>query len=250
MINEFLQKIREAYEKILGENLVGIYIHGSVAFGCYRDDVSDVDFLVVVRDTPTLSEKIALIETILRLKAICPKKGAEMSVVLSRACDPFIYPTPYVLHYSNAHLDRIQRDITEYCMNMNGTDKDLAAHFTVTKAVGFVLCGKPIAEVFGAVSAEDYLDSIRFDVENAVLDILENPVYVILNLCRVLAFMRDGVVISKKDGGLWGLSRLSMQYHEAIRAAFASYAEGVPYVWSGTEQDFAAYMHQEIFGKK
>ena len=46
---ELLDKIVSAYNDILQENLTGIYVHGSLAFGCFRWEKSDVDFLVVVR---------------------------------------------------------------------------------------------------------------------------------------------------------------------------------------------------------
>ena len=90
---------------------------------------------------------------------------------------------------------------------VHGLDRDLAAHFTVTRAVGVPLWGAPAADVFAPVPAADYLDSIWYDVEGAEDDILENPVYVILNLCRVLAYLRDGAVLSKAQAGN-GASRI------------------------------------------
>ena len=65
-----------------------------------------------------------------------------MSVVLRHCCENFIYPTSYVLHYSNIYKKRCQTDLDAYCREMNGTDADLAAHFTVTRAVGITLCGE------------------------------------------------------------------------------------------------------------
>lgn len=115
-----------------------------------------------------------------------------MSVVLSRVCKEFIYPTPFELHYSIAHLKRCQDNLREYCTSMIGTDKDLAAHFTVIKKVGYTILGKQIEEVFGDVPKADYLDSIKIDIENATNDITYNGVYVILNLCRVLAYKIRG----------------------------------------------------------
>ena len=246
---DILQKMKDAFQKILGDRLVGIYVHGSVAFGCYREDVSDVDFLAVVNTPLTLSEKIALIETILAPDAIVPKNGVEMSVVRADVLRPFVYPTPFELHYSVSHLARIQRDVREYCENMHGVDPDLAAHCMVTRSVGFALCGKPIEEVFGEVSRIHYLDSIRLDVAQAADDILENPVYVILNLCRVLAYIRDGIVISKKDGGLWGIAALSPLDGEMIARALISYTEGKTYIPCGREVDFAHRMHALIFSE-
>ncbi|MBQ7320870.1 MAG: DUF4111 domain-containing protein [Clostridia bacterium] len=247
-IDRLLREISEAYRQILGDRLVGIYVHGSIAFGCFDPRVSDIDFLVVVDRPISLQQKTALIEVLLSREPHAPPKGFEMSVVLRGVCDPFVYPTPYELHYSAAYAAAAREDLVRYCEGMHGIDRDLAAHVTVTRAVGLVLCGKPIGEVFGEVPREDYLDSIRFDVENAAEDISEHPVYVILNLCRVAAFLREGLVISKKDGGAWGSSHLPAVYRPVIRSALYAYTEGRPYEKNESiEQKFAAMMLAEIF---
>lgn len=246
--NDILNRIRTAYEHILGDDLVGIYVHGSLAFGCYRFACSDIDFLVVVKTPPAPHAKQAMIDTLLQLEPICPPKGLEMSVVTESVCRPFVYPTPYELHYSASYRERARADLAKYCDDLHGTDKDLAAHFTVTRRVGFPLCGKPVAEVFGEVPREAYLDSIRYDIENAVDDIREDPVYIILNLCRVLAYLRDDAVISKKDGGLWGIAHLPPKYVPLVRAALDAYTESTPYIPDPpTEQAFAADMLAHIF---
>ena len=94
-----------------------------------------------------------------------------MSVVLSNVCKHFVYPTPFELHYSNDHLNSCKYNLKEYCISMNGTDKDLEAHFTVINNVGYTLIGRTIPEVFGVISKNDYFDSIKVDIENAKEDI-------------------------------------------------------------------------------
>lgn len=104
---------------------------------------------------------------------------------------------------------------------MHGMDKDLAAHITVTRQSGLVLCGKPIHEVFAAVPPACYLDSILADIgPGATLD--SDPAYTLLNLCRTWAYLDDGLVRSKLQGGHWALNRLSKDQSECIRAALAS----------------------------
>ncbi len=45
-------------KKILGDNLVGIYLHGSAVMGCYNEKKSDIDLLVVVKEAvPDVPEK-------------------------------------------------------------------------------------------------------------------------------------------------------------------------------------------------
>lgn len=220
---KILYKIINEYKKVLGNNLVGIYLHGSLAFGCFNPNKSDIDFIVVVDNAPTVEEKEQLIETLLHLSKEAPAKGYEMSVVLSDFCKHFIYPTPFELHYSIAHLQRFKDNLKEYCASMKGTDKDLAAHFTVIKKVGYNIFGERIEDVFGEVPMENYLDSIRSDVENATDDIVENPIYIILNLCRVLAYKNDGLVLSKEQGGLWGIENLPKQYQVLTSRALNNY---------------------------
>lgn len=216
-----LPEISAVCRHILGENLTGIYVHGSIAFGCYRPDISDVDFIIVVEEEPDLNDKMALIQALTALES--PQKGLEMSVVLRRTCLNFVYPTPFVLHYSNAYREACQQDLRGYCMTMHGVDRDLAAHFMVIRNVGFTLYGAPVEAIFGDVPAECYLDSLRCDLQEAVAEADKNPVYAILNLCRTLAYVREGLILSKQDGGRWGLTHLSEAYRPLIEAALAVY---------------------------
>ncbi len=78
-----LARVEDIYAEILGD-LVGIYVHGSLAFGCFQWERSDLDFIVVVEEPPALTEKEALIAALLCLTKAAPPKGLEMSVVLRR----------------------------------------------------------------------------------------------------------------------------------------------------------------------
>lgn len=244
---KILLKIAEEYKNILKKNLVGIYIHGSLAFGCFNPYKSDLDFIVVVNNTPSLEEKEALIKVLLNLSADSPAKGYEMSVVLKEVCDSFIYPTPFELHYSIAHKDKCLKDLRGYCNYMHGTDKDLAAHFTVIKSVGITLVGKSIEEVFGIVPQEDYLDSIKLDVEDAANNVSEDPVYTILNLCRVLAYKRDGLILSKEQGGLWAMYTMPEKYLSLISKALKCYKSVKEEEFNKDRaRDFCNYMLEAI----
>ncbi len=226
---ELLGQITEAYRNVLKENLVGVYEHGSLAFGCFRWEVSDIDFLAVVKRPLAQREKEKLIGILLEWTDQAPEKGFEMSVVLEGDVKSFRYPTPFELHFSNVHLERAQKDLTEYCRTMNGTDRDLAAHCMVTRKRGRTVFGEPIETVFGKVPWPDYLDSIRYDIGNASEEILENPIYMTLNLCRVLAASCEGTVLSKEEGGRWGLDCLDDEWKKLIRGVLDAYAKGGEY---------------------
>jgi len=200
-----------------------------------------MDFIVVVEDVLSQQMKMELYSVLEKLCGLTPEKGFEMSVVQKKYCKNFIYPTPYELHFSNSCSSLLM------CNNDIKTDYDLAAHFTVIKSVGLVLFGEPIAEVFGDIPKADYLDSIRLDIKNAKKDVLDNPVYVILNLCRVYAYIRDELVLSKEQGGQWGLKNLPKQYHDLITNMMNNYVIGTTLITNHKLQiDFSEYMLDQI----
>ena len=51
---DILAQVTSSFQKILKDNLVGIYVHGSIAFNCFHWDRSDIDFIVVTKETPSL----------------------------------------------------------------------------------------------------------------------------------------------------------------------------------------------------
>lgn len=218
-----LDRISEAYRTILRENLVGIYVHGSIALGCFHWDKSDIDFIVVVDETLSHETKKKLMDFTVKLNEQAPPKGLEMSVVRKKYCQEFQYPTPFELHFSNLHKAWYRRDPDEYCEHMQGEDKDLAAHFTIIRQAGIVLVGKPVCDVFGEVPRSCYLDSIQEDIQNAKQDILLEPLYIILNMCRVAVFLQEGRIVSKKQAGEWGRKQLKREVHPLIDRALHCY---------------------------
>ena len=233
--------------EILQENLAGIYLHGSAAMGCFQPKKSDLDFLVVVNGPMTEETRRAYMDMVICLDRMGPAKGIEMSVVARDVCDPFVYPTPFLLHYSRMHTEWYRRDPVDYVRKMNGTDADLAAHFTVIRSRGRCLYGLPVQKVFGEVPEQNYLDSIRKDVEGAEEEIADNPLYLILNLARVLAYVREKKVLSKQEGGAWGLENLPEEYHPLIRSALREYEDGAAEAYDPeSARAYAAYMLRQI----
>lgn len=225
MERDICRRFADAAGRVFGDDLTGVYLHGSAAMGCYNPAVSDLDFIVVVQEPIPDAARRAFMERVAALDGEAPGKGIEMSVVLAGVCKPFVYPTPFELHWSRMHTAWYRRDPEDYIQKMRGTDADLAAHFTVIRQRGKCLLGAPIDAVFTPVPAGDYLDSICGDVAGAEDEIAENTVYLVLNLARVLACLADGAVRSKREGGEWALENLP-EYRPLIRAALREYATG------------------------
>lgn len=248
--HKILNSISENYRDILQENLTGIYVHGSIALGCFNWDKSDIDFIVVINGELSHETKRKLMDFTVKLNEQAPPKGLEMSIVLEEYCRKFQYPTPFELHFSNMHKEWYHRNPDDYCEHMHGEDKDLAAHFTIIKHAGVVLCGKPICAVFGDVPSDLYLDSIKDDIINAKKDIIENPVYIVLNLCRVAAYIKEGLILSKKQGGEWGSKNLNSDYQSIIIPVLHSYQTNETMnIEKDKASDFCDYMFSIVFDK-
>lgn len=246
VINSFAERSKE----ILQDNLIGIYLHGSAVMGCYNPAKSDIDLIAVVKDPMEDSVKRTFMDMVIELNEKGPAKGIEMSIVKQSVCRPFVYPTPFELHFSAAHTDWYKDDPDDYISKMKGEDKDLAAHFTIIKHRGKCLYGAPIEDTFADVPAQDYIDSIRNDIADAEDEIADNPMYLILNLSRVLAYLKDGLVLSKKEGGEWAQENVPERYHSLIRDALTEYAEdGNIFYDTDLAKDYARYMMGEILSK-
>ena len=224
LVDHFADGCRE----IFGENLVGVYLHGSLAMGCFNPEKSDIDLLAVTEAPADREQKRRLLALCVALNEEAPPKGLEMSLVRHADCLRPVHPIPFDLHFSPAHLDWYRRDVEDYLDKMHGSDPDLAAHFTITRARGVCVWGAPIAEVFGEVPRRAYLDSILSDIESAEEDVCEDPVYVTLNLCRVCAFAEEGLIQSKREGGEWALESVP-EYAAFVGAALNSYNTGAPF---------------------
>ncbi len=212
-----------ACQAILSDNLTGIYLHGSMAMGCFHPKKSDIDLLVIVVSGIPDAQKLLLMNQIAALNSHAPAKGLEISFVRKAVCKPFVYPTPFELHFSPIHLPWFFRDPADYVKNMNGEDRDLAAHFTILNKYGVKLCGEEISDVFAPVPRADYIDSIWRDVQDAQSAVLTDPTYTVLNLCRVLAYVKDGEILSKEAGGTWGLRHTPQPYRPLVLQALQCY---------------------------
>ena len=247
-LESLLENFVRQSKNILGDNLTGIYLHGSAVMGCFNSKKSDIDLLIVVNDDISNEIKMQYMDMVVELNREAPEKGIELSIVKEAVCKPFVYPTPFELHFSIAHLNWYQSNPADYVERMKGTDKDLAAHFTVIYHRGKTLYGKEIKSVFSKVSSRDYMDSIWSDIEDAKEEIVTNTMYITLNLCRVLAYKRESLILSKQEGGEWAMNALPVsEYQKIISDALNEYKTGeVMSTERAIVVEFAEYMLKEI----
>jgi hypothetical protein len=237
-----VERLVDGVRGLADDNLLGIYLHGSLALGCFSPGQSDVDVLVVTRDGMDEDTRRSMGALLLRLSG--SPAPIEISFLREADVQPWRYPTPFDLHYSEMWRDKVALDLQTgrwpaWRAPQRG-DPDLAAHVMVTRQRGVCLYGAPISSVFPSVPRGDYIDSIMKDVDEALSAIHRNPVYAVLNACRTLAFLRDGYILSKHEGGAWALQHLPPDLHGVVMAALAQRSGTCEAAWQPAMLDMFA----------
>lgn len=211
---------------------------------CYNPRSSDIDVIIVVKKALLQGQRKKLIGY---LKEDCSKKKRiELSVVCEDVIKNPRYPIMVDLHFE------YWGDIFE-----NERDKEILSNLYTTKKRGFCVWGAPMENVFSEIPAEYHLKSVMEDIQHTRKHVHEKQeqvgydvtVYWILGACRILAFIREEKVLSKLEGGKWGISNLPKEYHSLIRQALSSYQgkEKKGHDWKHEELHvFADYMTKAI----
>ena len=235
---------------MLDQNLLGIYLHGSLALGGFQPGRSDIDVIVVTAQRIELETKRRCIELFLRISRMpCPP---DIRFLVELDLFPYQHPLLCDLHYHEIWRENYHQELGtgtwKHWSDKAKRDPDLAVHLMVLHRYGICLSGKPIAEALPPVPERDFRDTIIKDVQVTQGKPLYDPISFVLNACRAYPYLQDGKILSKDAGGFWGLAHLPDQYHPLICQALALYRGerlGRP-VGHAAWDDFAAYMHEAI----
>jgi len=211
---------------------------------CYSPRSSDIDIIIVVKKRLLQGQRKKVIGY---LKGVCSKKKRiELSILRENVIKNPRYPIMVDLHFE------YWGDIFE-----NEVDKEILSNLYTARERGFCVWGAPIENVFSEIPARYHLRSVIEDMQHTRKYLHEKPerigydvtVYWILGSCRILAFIRKEKVISKLEGGHWGIANLPKEYHGLIRQALSSYQgnKKSDHNWKHEELEaFADYMTNAI----
>jgi len=222
-IKDFIFNLQKEVAEIIKGDLIGLYIHGSLAMGGFNPDRSDIDLLVVTKKTMTVETKRKLAKLFL----MCSNSPfpIEISFLNMNQLTEWQHPCPYDFHFSEFWRERYESDLVsgtyKYLNGDVNTDADLAAHLMITTTRGVCVKGRPIGEVFPVVPHSDYLSSILGDFKDCLTNIEEDPIYCTLNLIRVFWYLKEGVISSKLEAGNWVLltfpKEMSMTINKVVK---------------------------------
>src|SRR5258708_2946730 len=250
VIQAEVKTLQKESHHLLGQNLLGVYLHGSLALGGFQPRRSDIDVLVMTEQRIDLETKRACMVLLLRLsKMPCP---IDVRFLVQPDLVPFQHPLPCDLHYNETWREIAQQDLRDGSWKEWNErlwhDPGLTLSLTALHQSGICLSGGPITEIFPVVSAHACLDAMGEEMQAGRASQLQEPLSFVLNACRISAYLQEGVILSKDAGGMWGLAHLPQPYHPLLAQSLALYRgeQPGPPVGSALLEHFAGWLVQEI----
>ena len=219
-VDAVLADLLAGVEAILGPQLVGLYLDGSLAIGDFSELSSDIDVLVVTENALPDDVVAALGVMHARLGAGATRWGNELEVAYIRRralrrFDP-----------DDNHHPCVERGSTEVYRERH--EKDWIVHRYVIREHGIALVGPDPRTLIDPVGADDLRDAVVSILHGwwlpapACRRVLENPFYrcyAVLTMCRILYTLEYGTVVSKPVAARWVQETLDGRWAPLIDAA-------------------------------
>ncbi len=238
--------------EILGDAVLGAYLHGSGVMGGLRP-TSDVDVLVVVERSMSDDERRSLVGRLLevsgRLATRGPARPVELTVVVRSEVSPWHYPPMVEFQYAEWLRDDYQTGLVPFAER----SPDLATLITMARAGNTPLYGPPPAELLDPVPMHDLRAAIVAAIPGLMRDIDSDARNVLLTLARIWATLATGAIHSKVQAAAFAIPLIPAGEQRAtLELARDLYVDGIAddaTTWANLAprpRDLAAYMVGEI----
>lgn len=220
-VNEILGLLLAKVKEILQDQLVGIYLFGSLANGDF-DQHSDIDILVVTKDKirdDIFSSLQAMHAQLASLHSPWSTQ-LEVSYIPQKALRRFDPADSF-----HPHLDRGGGEILHWMAH----ESNWIIQRHILRERGIILAGPAPRSLIDPISASDLRQSVVNVLPLWATPILENPLqirnrgyqsYVVLSLCRMLYTLQCGTIVSKRGAADWAQDTLSQQWAPLIARAW------------------------------
>jgi streptomycin 3"-adenylyltransferase len=228
---------------VLGEDLVGVYPHGSAVLGGLRP-TSDLDLLAVCRRATTARERRALVEGLLDLSGrrarLGPGRPIELTVVVESQVRPWRYPPPVEFQYGEWLRDEYERGLTP----APGVEPDVALIASVALVGGDPLAGPPLTTLLDPVPVEDLRRASVAGVTGLMDDLSSDTRNVLLTLARIWTTLATGLIRSKDAAADWASARLPADHRPTMARARDEYLrDDEHHDWVGDLDDARSCAH-------
>ncbi|HSL34148.1 MAG TPA: aminoglycoside adenylyltransferase family protein [Candidatus Limnocylindrales bacterium] len=221
---------------VLGDAVIGAYVHGSAVLGGLRP-TSDVDVLVVLRRRTTVAERRHLVDRVMDISGRRARRGpgrpVELTIVVQSDVRPWRYPPRSEFQYGEWLRDEYERGLVP----SREPSPDLAPLITMALAGDTALFGPPPAELLDSVPVEDLRRAIVEGVPGLLEDLDSDTRNVILTLARIWSTLATGEIRSKDAAADWALAHLPDEDQPMLARARAFYLEGDEGAWADVRPD-------------
>lgn len=206
-VEQYLDRVVSTLSGELGPDLVGVYLHGSLAMDAFTPGRSDIDVLAVCAAPLSPARIGGLGEALVAVPLPASGVGLEFSLVTEAAARTPSAAPPFEVHVS--HED----PFVTGGHDRHG-DEDLPLHFAMARARGRSLFGPDAGDVLFAPDPALLIRSMRRDLEMARSEGVawweghDDPesaslAYQVLNGARCLRYLETGELGSKVEGAEW-----------------------------------------------
>ncbi len=258
-IRHQVERLRDSLGRAIGDNLFGLYLHGSLALGDFVSDQSDIDLLAVLH-APMIAEVKWEVAGVLLIVSSDPRP-IEITFTTEAALSSLRFPLAYDFHYSEDWRERMQADLVTGAWRAwnegERHDEDLSGQVAITRRHGIRLHGEDVEDTLPVIPDEEIaacfvreglwaLDNWGEIPETCLSEPV--PVYGILNSCRTLCYLHTGRMCSKGEAGRWALTKLPTEHARVVKAALdVRYVTGRADTLANADlRAFAAFMRQTI----
>jgi hypothetical protein len=220
-VNDLVGRLFTNVNDILQDQLVGMYIHGSLANGGF-DNASDIDVIAVTKDD--ISE-----ETFAQL--------SSMHAEISRLDSPWAIqleaayiPQRAFVRFDNSilypHLDRGSDEV----LHKIAPESDWPILCHILRERGITITGPDPKILIAPVSPNDLRLAVAEGMPIWVSPIIANPSeinkrgyqsFFVLSMCRMLYTLKYGEILPKPAAAKWGKENLEKRWHPLIARALA-----------------------------
>jgi predicted nucleotidyltransferase len=248
VIKSEVNTLQTEFQHLLDQKLSGIYLHGSLALGGFQPARSDINVLAVVTEKIDSERKRKLVELLLRISNM--PRPLDVYVLSEEDLFPFHLPLSFDLHYNEQSREAMLQELRngEWRNDTTYADVNLTISLAILRRAGIVLAGKPVEETLPVIPEATFREALIQSIEEARAKLPQDPISFIFNVCRTVAYLREGVILAKDTGAEWGLLHLPERFHALIQQPLTLYrGEALKRpVGRAVLNDFAAYIHSEI----
>ncbi len=226
-IAEQLNASLDLLKKVLGDNLLGVYLYGSYLLGGLQK-FSDIDIFAVSKRETTREEKELLEKNLLKISGIYSVspdlKPIELIIVTKSEVNPWKYPPEYDYpKFDFLYGDWLRKDFENGTVEPWNTKKmpNLALIITQILLQHKILFGLNPDKLLEKVPYSDFIHGTTAELNFLMKEIDWDTRNILLTLTRMWSTLETDTIRSKEDTVNWAIERTPEEFKPVLENAKA-----------------------------